>query len=100
MLKELTLAVSELDRYEQAFLLCMLDELKKAKKKHPGNALRLVAVGEEFGEVCKAVLDEPWQNVYKECAQLSSTSLRLAVEGDSCVVTPRLNNNLNTPTGS
>jgi hypothetical protein len=41
-----------------------------------------VAFAEEAGEVVKAVMGEPWENVYNEAVQAAAMACRLAVEGD------------------
>ncbi len=42
----------------------------------------MTALTEEVGEVAKALLEEPWQNVVDEAVQVATMALRLAVEGD------------------
>jgi len=41
-----------------------------------------VALAEEAGEVMKAMMAEPMDNVYKECIQTAAMACRLALEGD------------------
>lgn len=57
-------------------------EYYRATKLHPGSQCLMAAVTEETGELAKACLDEPIQNVQAEAIQVASTALRLALVGD------------------
>lgn len=74
---------------EAAFLDEVMDELAFARNKFPGNELTMLALAEEFGEVAKALLDEPWADLRKECVQLASMAIRLAIEGDASAIGKR-----------
>lgn len=64
------------------FLLDVDAEVKRAQKKFPSSDGTLCALTEEVGEVAKAVLDEPWERVYREAVQVAAMAARLALEGD------------------
>ena len=44
-----------------------------------------IALAEEFGELCKAVLDESAANVRKEAVQTAVMAARVALDGDGSV---------------
>ena len=67
---------------DSVFLAAVLDEISRARTKHPHFEITLAAMGEEFGEVCKAMLDERAERVWDECVQLAAMALKLAVDGD------------------
>lgn len=66
-------------------------ELGKARTKFPGNKHMLTATGEEFGELCQAILQQEQEpekgktheHVYAEAIQLACMAIRLATEGDA-----------------
>ncbi len=64
------------------FLQEVREEVARARTKFPQPDGLLAALSEEAGEVAKAMLDEHWQNVRKECVQLAAMAFRLAEEGD------------------
>ena len=69
------------------FLLDVMEENQRARKKFPGGERLLGAAVEEFGEMAEALLkikesNESPENVYKEAVQTASTVMRLAVEGE------------------
>ncbi|RPE74657.1 hypothetical protein [Vulcaniibacterium tengchongense] len=68
-----------------AFLAEVRTELIRARAKFPGDRLMTIALAEEFGELCKAVLDEPSANVRKEAVQTAVMAARVALDGDSSV---------------
>jgi hypothetical protein len=74
-------AVSEAD----AFLAEVRAELIRARAKFPGDRIMTIALAEEFGELCKAVLDEPSANVRKEAVQTAVMACRVALDGDGSV---------------
>lgn len=71
---------------DEQFLQAVRIELARARTLFPGDRLMTVALAEEFGELCKAVLDEPAANVYKEAVQTAVMAARVALDGDSSVV--------------
>ena len=64
------------------FLNDVYREVIRARQKFPSPEGLMAALTEEVGEVAKAVLDEPWPNVYGECVQAAAMALRLAEERD------------------
>lgn len=60
-------------------------ELQRARSKFPGDRLMTVALAEEFGELCKAVLDEPAARVRKEAVQTAVMAARVILDGDGSV---------------
>lgn len=72
-------------------ILCDIQvELAKARSKFPGTVDIMTALGEEFGELCQALLQhkhEPHKNIthediYKEAIQTAVMAIRVASEGD------------------
>lgn len=57
-------------------------EYTRATTKFPSSTLSTVALMEEVGELAKAQLDEPLDNVRKEAVQVAVMAIRIAVEGD------------------
>lgn len=68
-----------------AFLADVRAELVRARAKFPGDRIMTIALAEEFGELCKAVLDEPAANVRKEAVQTAVMAARVALDGDGSV---------------
>jgi hypothetical protein len=68
-----------------AFLAEVRAEILRARAKFPGDRVVTVALAEEFGELCKAVLDESAANVRKEAVQTATMRARLALDGDGSV---------------
>lgn len=60
-------------------------ELGRARKKFPGNALTMVALTEEVGELAKALLDESPERIVEEAIQVAVMAQRVATEGDKSV---------------
>ena len=75
---------TEIDQVD-AFLSEVRDELQRARAKFPGDTLQTVALAEEFGELCKAVLDEPAARVRREAVQTAVMAARVALDGDGSV---------------
>ncbi|WP_337056333.1 DUF4406 domain-containing protein [Pseudomonas sp. USHLN015] len=69
----------------EAFLDEVRAELKRARSKFPGDRLMTLALAEEFGELCKAVLDESAENVRKEAVQTAVMCCRVVLDGDGSV---------------
>jgi hypothetical protein len=69
---------------EEAFLAAVLERVKEARAKYPGNSHRLAAVMEEAGECARALnKGEGQERLWEECVDLCATGLRLAIEGDA-----------------
>jgi hypothetical protein len=68
-----------------AFLAEVRAELMRARAKFPGDRIMTIALAEEFGELCKAILDEPSANVRKEAVQTAVMACRVAIDGDGSV---------------
>ncbi|MBN9092047.1 hypothetical protein [Pandoraea pnomenusa] len=60
-------------------------ELRRARAKFPGDRIMTIALAEEFGELCKAVLDEPAAHVRKEAVQTAVMCARVVLDGDGSV---------------
>lgn len=69
----------------EVFLGEVRAELIRARSKFPGDRLMTVALAEEFGELCKAVLDESASNVRKEAVQTAVMAARVVLDGDGSV---------------
>jgi hypothetical protein len=67
------------------FLANVEAELRRARAKFPGDRIMTIALAEEFGELAKAVLDEPSAQVYKEAIQTAVMAARVVIDGDSSV---------------
>jgi nicotinic acid phosphoribosyltransferase len=67
---------------DQEFTAAVQKEIAHARTKFPGSEANGPAMIEEVGEVCKALMYEPWQNVVAECVQVAAMAQRLATEGD------------------
>lgn len=65
-----------------AFLDDVHAELIRARAKFPGDRVMTIALAEEFGELAKAVLDEPAANVRKEAVQTAAMAARIVLDGD------------------
>lgn len=68
-----------------AFLAEVRAELTRARTKFPGDRIVTIALAEEFGELCKAILDEPAENVRKEAVQTAVMAARVVLDGDGSV---------------
>lgn len=79
-----------------AFLAAVRAGLIRARSKFPGRKLMTVALAEEFGELCKAVLDEPSENIYREAVQTAVMAARVALDGDASTDAWRLTKGLDT----
>lgn len=77
----------------ETFIMDLRDEVQSATKKFPRPDAILAALMEEAGEVANAVLDRPWNEVYKECIQTAAMALRLALEGDPTLRETRVRRN-------
>ena len=75
----------EFDEQVEQFLEEVRAELIRARMKFPGDRLMCLALAEEFGELCKAVLDEDSGNVRKEAVQTAVMCARVVLDGDGSV---------------
>lgn len=73
------------DEAVDAFLAEIRAELVRARAKFPGGRIMGLALAEEFGELVKAMLDEPAAAVRKEAVQTAVMAARVALDGDSSV---------------
>ena len=71
-----------IDRATDTVMAYVRDEIASARDKFPLPVGLLAALGEEYGETCKAMLDEPMSRVEAEAIQVACVAIRLAVEGD------------------
>ena len=69
----------------ETFLAEVRAELIRARAKFPGDRIMTIALAEEFGELCKAVLDESAANVRKEAVQTAVMAARVVLDGDGSV---------------
>ena len=75
----------EFDERVEQFIEEVRAELTRARAKFPGDRLMCLALAEEFGELCKAVLDEKAENVRKEAVQTAVMCARVVLDGDGSV---------------
>lgn len=68
-----------------AFLAEVRNEILRARTLFPGDRIRGLALAEEFGELCKALLDESADRVHKEAVQTAAMAARIALDGDGSV---------------
>lgn len=73
------------NNHTQRFMADVAAELDRARAKFPGDRIMTIALAEEFGELAKAMLDEPGANVWKEAVQTAVMAARVAIDGDSSV---------------
>lgn len=60
------------------------DEVLRARTKFPRNNLLTIALGEEYGELCKAQLQRrPRAEIVREAIQVAALAVRIIEEGDS-----------------
>lgn len=60
------------------------EEVLRARDKFPGNSLLTVALGEEYGELCKAQLrGRPKKEIVQEAIQVAALAIRIIEEGDA-----------------
>ena len=64
------------------FVVQILAELDFAREKFPDPDGLMTALTEEVGELAKALMDEPMDNVYREAIQVAAMACRIATEGD------------------
>lgn len=61
----------------------ILGELQRARAKFPGENVTMLALGEEYGELCKASFEESREKVRKEAVQVATMAMRVVLDGDS-----------------
>ena len=81
-------------RADIRFLSDQFGELQRAREKFPRPNLNMVALVEEVGELAKALLDEPYNNVRREAVQVAVMAMRVAVDGDPTLDDHRLGRQL------
>lgn len=74
------------DAEVERFLAEVRAELMRARAKFPGDRIMGLALAEEFGELCKAMLDESAENVRKEAVQTAVMCARVVLDGDGSVI--------------
>lgn len=79
------LALGEQDEVDLFFEQVKV-ELRRARQLFPGDGIMTLALAEEFGELCKAVLDEDSAAVRKEAIQVAAMAARVVLDGDGSVV--------------
>lgn len=68
---------------DESFLIDVFLEIRRARKKHPGNAHLTAALMEEVGELAKAQLEgESQARIWAEAMQVACVAARIAMEGD------------------
>src|SRR3546814_17911324 len=75
--------------YTTLFRSCLAEvraELMRARAKFPGDRIMTIALAEEFGELCKAVLDESADRIRKEAVQTAVMAARVALYSAGSVV--------------
>src|SRR6185503_4857705 len=83
---------------ESEFFNAVTKELISSRQKYPHTGdPKTAAMVEEAGEVAKAIMDEPWERVEKECVQLAAMAVRLCLEGDSTLEDYRRSKGLDLP---
>jgi hypothetical protein len=62
----------------------IVNEVRRAREKFPGNRLLLAALTEEVGELAKAMLqDRPKDEIRREAIQVCAVAVRILEEGDA-----------------
>jgi len=72
-----------LDSRTDDFILEVMLEVSRARKKFPETAMTMAALVEEVGELAQAILDKPASEVWAEAVQVACMAVRVATEGDS-----------------
>lgn len=67
---------------DEQFIRAVELELKRARHLFHGSDASNAALVEEVGELSKALMYEPWSNVFTEAVQVAVMAQRLATEGD------------------
>lgn len=85
-----TYSEKSLDGDIAIFLNEVRREIYLACTKFPDPQCSVAALGEEFGELCKAMLDEDTVLVRKEAIQVACMAFRVAVQGDPTLANYRM----------
>lgn len=78
----------------------LVTEIVSARRKFPNPSGSMTALTEEVGELAKALLDEPWENVEAEAIQVACMAIRVLEEGDPTLTGLRLRRALTRPPAS
>lgn len=73
----------QMDRLNALAVAEVKAEAIRTRRLHPGNAGTGYALAEEYGELAKAILNEPASDVRKEAVQTAAMAARIAIDGDS-----------------
>jgi len=81
--KQLQVEVRDV-RWSPGSLADVQKEIKRAREKFPSNRHLLAALGEEYGELCEAMLENQGKDrVYSEAKQVACVAIWIMEEGDS-----------------
>ena len=69
----------------QDFMVRVERELQSAREKFPDSICSMTALTEEVGELAKACMEEPMENVINEAVQVAVMAVRVATEGDRTI---------------
>lgn len=64
-------------------LLEVEKEIEAGRREFPGNKNMLGALGEEFGELARALLEGDPAKRREEAIQVAAVAIRIAIEGDA-----------------
>ncbi len=67
---------------EHPFLIDVMREVARARRKFPSSYGSMCALTEEVGELAKALMDESPENVRAEAMQVACMAMRVAIDGD------------------
>lgn len=68
--------------YLAEFIREVVSEYEWARVNFPSSEFSMTALTEEVGELAKALLEEPLENVRAEAKQVAVMAVRVALEGD------------------
>lgn len=72
-------------------IIDITNEVVSARSKFVSTDGLMTALTEEVGELAKAILDEPWANVYTEAKQVAAMAIRMMEECDPTLHIVRIN---------
>jgi len=84
-----TIAHERLTSVDGLVIRMVRDEIAAAREAFPTDLHRLTALGEEHGELCKALMEHDLglgtttQQVLREAVQVAAMAIRVATEGDA-----------------
>ena len=81
-MKTLTSMIEHKKKQKEFFFETALSEVSNAQEKFPDPSGNMAALMEEVGELAKAMLEEPQENVWIEAFQVAAMACRIACEGD------------------